>query len=278
MGDYMKFIDLFAGVGGFRLAFESLGAECVFSSEIDKFACETYKANFGEIPHGDITKIDAKDIPNFDILCAGFPCQPFSQAGKRKGFDDERGTLFDEIIRIVEYHEPKAILLENVKGLVNHDGGRTLILIVSKLLDAGYNVKYECLRACDYGLPTLRPRIYFVCFKDSLNLKNFQWPEKIPLKFTMSDVLKEPCLRDIGLTIRKGGFRSGINDRHNFDSYRMKDNSVRRLNLYGMKMMMGFPDDFKFPVSKTQAMKQIGNSVAVDVIRLIGEQMMKAMK
>jgi DNA (cytosine-5)-methyltransferase 1 len=309
----MTFIDLFAGIGGFRLALERLGMKCVFSSEIDKYAQQTYEANFGEKPHGDITKIEAKDIPPFDIICAGFPCQPFSVAGKRKGIEDERGNLFDEIIRIIEYHKPKVIFLENVRGLVS---SKVIYDYISKLHNQDYDTVWKVLKASDYGLPTLRPRVYIIAFNNDYFFNTeFQWPLPVPLKFTMSDVLKAKCDRDIGFTIRKGGSGGNINDRHNWQTYRIGsigkgrqgervyspegigitlmangggkggnsglyeiEGEVRKLTVDEMKMMMGFPEGFKFPVSKTQAMKQIGNSVAIDVIEAIGKQIIKVIK
>ena len=152
----MKFIDLFAGIGGFRYALESFGCKCVFSSEWDKYCQESYNLNFGEIPYGDITKIDEKDIPNFDILCAGFPCQPFSISGKQKGFEDTRGTLFFDIVRIVSYHKPKIIFLENVKNLKAHNGGATFEVISNTLDSLNYNIYYNVLNAKDFNLPQNR--------------------------------------------------------------------------------------------------------------------------
>ena len=154
-----RFIDLFAGIGGIRIPFDELGYKCVFSSEMDKAACETYKANFGEMPAGDITKISAADIPPHDLLLAGFPCQPFSIMGKMKGFSDTRGTMFFEIERILAYHKPSAVLLENVKQLATHDKGRTLSTILKKLSDLGYFYSYKVLNALDFGLPQKRERI-----------------------------------------------------------------------------------------------------------------------
>ena len=166
MADF-KFIDLFAGIGGIRRPYQKLGGECVFSSEIDKFAIKTYEANWGETPSGDITQIEAKDIPNFDILLAGFPCQAFSIAGKRKGFDDTRGTMFFEVERILEYHKPKCFMLENVKGLLSHDKGNTFRVmrdILEKKLD--YKIYYKVLNAKDFGVPQNRERIIIVGFKN----------------------------------------------------------------------------------------------------------------
>ena len=184
-----SFIDLFSGIGGFRLAFESIGGKCVFSSDIDKWANETYFMNFGEYPYGDITKIPENQIPNHDILCAGFPCQPFSIGGYRKGFCDTRGTLFFEIERILKAKKPKAFLLENVKGLTNHDKGNTFKVIKSMLEEFGYTVLFQVMNAKEYGnLPQQRNRIYIVAFRFKKNLAKFKYPEMIPLTRTAFDL------------------------------------------------------------------------------------------
>ena len=191
----LKFIDLFCGLGGFRIAFEASGGKCVFSSDIDKAARETYKNNFGEEPSGDITKIEAKDIPDFDVVCAGFPCQPFSLAGKRKGFEDTRGTLFFDVLRIIKEKKPKAFFLENVAGLTNHDGGKTLEVIMDNLDEAGYYATYRLMNAKEYGVPQNRNRWYCVgvrkdlASEDEFNNYNF-YPEKCDLKYTLNDVVK----------------------------------------------------------------------------------------
>lgn len=197
-----KFIDLFAGLGGFRIAFEKNNAECVFSSEIDKYACETYFNNFKEYPKGDITKIESKEIPNFDILCAGFPCQPFSIGGLRKGFEDSRGTLFFEVARILKEKQPSAFILENVKGIVSHDNKNTLKVIEEILDEIGYNFQYKILNAKDYGIPQNRERWYCIGFKKELNItfgsqltlnknsKIFQFPQKTDLEFKLEDIVQ----------------------------------------------------------------------------------------
>ena len=156
-----KFIDLFCGLGGFRIAFEKVGGKCVFSSDIDEAVQKVYENNFGEVPHGDITKIDAQDIPDHDVLCAGFPCQPFSTAGRRLGFEDTRGTMFFEVARILKEKKPTCFILENVKGLTNHDSGKTLETILNTLDEIGYDVKYSVLNAKDYNVPQNRERWYW---------------------------------------------------------------------------------------------------------------------
>ncbi len=176
-----KFIDLFAGIGGFRLALQNLGGKCVFTSEWDENAKKTYRANFGETPFGDITKQYTKDyIPDdFDVLCAGFPCQAFSIAGKRGGFDDTRGTLFFDVAEIIKKKKPKAIFLENVKGLINHDKGKTLATILNVLRnDLGYYIpEPEIINAKDFGVPQNRERIYIVGFRNDLNINSFSYPK-----------------------------------------------------------------------------------------------------
>lgn len=171
-----KYIDLFAGIGGFHLALNSMGAECVFASEWDKFAAETYRQNFLLKPFGDITQIDEKLIPMHDILCGGFPCQAFSISGKQKGFEDTRGTLFFDIARILDYHKPKVLFLENVKNLAKHDDGKTLNTILRTLENLGYNVFSKVLNSSNFGLPQNRERVYIVGFHNSINSKDFKFP------------------------------------------------------------------------------------------------------
>lgn len=184
-----KFIDLFAGIGGFRIALESYGATCVFSSEWDKYAKITYKANFGEEPEGDITLISEKEIPSHDILCAGFPCQPFSISGKQLGFNDARGTLFFDIARITKYHYPKILFLENVKNFEKHDNGNTLKCVISILNDIGYRVWYKVLNAGYYGVPQKRERIYIVCIREDLKVDDFKFPEPTYEPVKLRDIL-----------------------------------------------------------------------------------------
>ncbi len=285
-----KFIDLFAGIGGFHLAMHALGGECVFASEIDQYARQTYIHNFKNISpqlfqaglfNSDIRQIVPDEIPDFDVLCAGFPCQPFSQAGYKRGFNDshnsERGNLFFNIADILEVKRPKAYFLENVQGLVNHDQGKTFKLIRQVLeLDLGYSFYYQIVKASDYGLPQLRPRIFIVGFRDEEFFKGFDFPEKLPLEFNMSDVWGGVCSRDIGFTLRVGGRGSNINDRRNWDSY-LVDGTVRQLTYVEAKKMQGFPDNFEFPVSSTQAIKQLGNSVAVNAVRAVGKNIITYM-
>ena len=195
----LKMIDLFAGIGGIRIAFEKNGVKCVKSSEIDKHACITYKNNFMEEPLGDITKIQPNDLPEFDIITAGFPCQPFSLGGLRKGFEDTRGTLFFEVVRLIEARKPAAFFLENVEGIVNHDGRNTLKVIECTLKELGYNFEWKVMNACDYGTPQNRKRWYCIGFRNDLNIgfdtqqgeykAIYKFPQKCELKFTVNDIV-----------------------------------------------------------------------------------------
>lgn len=190
-----KFIDLFAGIGGFRIAMQSLGGKCVFTSEWDEQAKKTYEANFGEVPFGDITKEETKKfIPDgFDVLCAGFPCQAFSIAGKRGGFEDTRGTLFFDVAEIIKIKKPKAIFLENVKGLFNHDKGKTLNTILNVLRnELGYFVPDpKVLNAKDFGVPQNRERIFIVGFRADLGINSFEYPKPSKRRATFEDVKEE---------------------------------------------------------------------------------------
>lgn len=188
--EIFTFIDLFAGIGGFRIAMQNLGGRCVFTSEIDEYAQKTYKINFGETPHGDITKIDEKSIPNHDVLCAGFPCQAFSIAGRKGGFNDTRGTLFFDVARIIKQKQPKAFFLENVKGLKGHDKGKTLATILSVLRDdLNYYVpEPEIINAKDFGVPQNRERIFIVGFRKDLGIMEFEYPKPTSKKITFEDI------------------------------------------------------------------------------------------
>lgn len=283
-----KFVDLFAGIGGFHIALHKLGLECVFASEIDKHARQTYKKNFTKISpnlfsnhlfNEDILDLNYKVIPDFDILCAGFPCQPFSQVGRKLGFKENfqsRGNMFFSIRDIIKAKRPKAIFLENVRHLINHDQGNTFKVIREIIeKDLQYSFSYSVIKASDFGLPQHRPRVFIVGFRDE-KTKNtkFKFPESIKLTKTMSDILGGKCTREIGLTLRVGGSRSPINDRRNWDGY-IVDGKEVRLNPQNGLEMMGFPKSFKFPVNNSQAMKQLGNSVAVNAVKAVGKNIIK---
>lgn len=298
------FIDLFAGIGGIRMGFENAGGECVFTSEWDEPAQKTYQANFKEMPYGDITKIEPEEIPSFDMLLAGFPCQPFSQAGLKKGFEDTRGTLFFDIARIVEHHKPSVVFLENVRNLGSHDKGNTLKVIIKTLEDLGYKVFHRLYNAKNFGVPQNRVRIYIIAFKDKVD---FEFPKEpntptklgdileknVDPKYTISDKLwaghqrrrKEHKEKGNGfgysLFNEKSEYTSTISARYYKDGSEIlieqKGKNPRKLTPKEASRLQGFPEDFIIPVSDNQAYKQFGNSVAVPVIKVLAKQIIKTL-
>lgn len=306
------FIDLFAGIGGIRIPFQELGGKCVFTSEWDKFAQKTYRINFGEEPQGDITQILSEEIPDFDILLGGFPCQPFSQAGLHKGIEDTRGTLFFHVARIIEDKRPKAFLLENVKQLVGHDRGRTFETVLETLKGLNYSVSAQVLRAGDFGVPQNRQRIYIVGFnREYFDINDdfeFSFPKPPCTKTRLGDILEE-CVdskytisdrlweghRQRKLANQAAGkgfgysvFNSESDYTNTLSARYYKDGSEilidqgeghnpRKLTPRECARLQGFPEEFIIPVSDTQAYKQFGNSVAVPVIRAIANQMIETM-
>lgn len=301
-----KAIDLFAGIGGIRLGFQNTfkdDIKFVFSSEIDKYAQQTYEANFQEKPHGDITKIDEKEIPNHDIVLAGFPCQAFSIAGKKLGFEDTRGTLFFEVARIVKFHKPQVVFLENVKGFVNHDKGNTFKVVKNTLEDMGYKVFAKVLNARDFGVPQNRERIYIIAFLDH-NI-NFTFPTPLNIqtkvgdilsnsvdeKYTISDKLwaghqrrkKEHKAKGNGfgysLFDNLSKYTSTISARYYKDGseilIKQKGKNPRKITPREASRLQGFGDDFIIPVSDTQSYKQFGNSVSVPVIEALSKEITK---
>lgn len=305
-----KMIDLFAGIGGTRLGFyQTKKVNIVFSSEFDEHAVKTYKANYGEQPFGDITKIKTESIPEHDILVGGFPCQAFSQAGKKLGFEDTRGTLFFEIARILKKKQPKAFLLENVKNLTLHDHGKTFEVIVNTLKELRYEV-FPCLfKAKDFGVPQNRERIYIVGFnKDKVsNYKDFIMPtppcsetkvgqileSNVDEKYTISDKLWSGHQRRKAEHQEKGNgfgytlftadspYTNTISARYYKDGSEIliaqEGKNPRKITPREAARLQGFPEEFIIPVSDTQAYKQFGNSVAVPVIHAIAEEIIKVL-
>lgn len=297
------FIDLFAGIGGIRIPFGELEGKCVFSSEWDKAAQITYTSNFGEIPFGDITKIKADFIPHHDVLLAGFPCQAFSIMGKMKGFDDTRGTMFFEVARILDYHHPKAILLENVKQLVSHDGGKTFKIILETLAALGYHVKWKVLNALDFGLPQKRERVIIVGFlnetaankfsfdfeKKPYSLESILEPEEnIEKSLIASDEIqakrqkrvqgKEIFYPSIWHENKSGNIsvlpyacalRTGAS--YNY----LLVNGYRRPSSRELLRLQGFPDNYNIVVSHSEIRRQTGNSVAVPMIRAVASKIIE---
>lgn len=296
----VKFIDLFAGIGGTRLGFERAGGKCVFSSEWDKFAQQTYFENFGEIPSGDITQIETSDIPNFDILVGGFPCQPFSSVGKREGFKHKtQGTLFYEIIRILKDKKPSSFLLENVPGLKTHDKGNTFKIVIDTLDELGYDIFWETLDSSNFGVPQIRKRVYIVGFKKGLNKKFIfektngkvsyinEHLEKSPSGYSISKHLQKSYLfkKNDGRPIvidkkSKIQIKTLVSTYHKIQRLTGTfveggETGLRLLSEKECKAIMGFPEDFKIPVSRTQMYRQFGNSVVVPVIESIAKRIIK---
>ena len=304
--DSFRFIDLFAGIGGIRLGFESVGGKCVFSSEFDEDACKTYQANFGEHPAGDITKIEAAEIPDFDILLGGFPCQAFSIIGKKEGFANETcGTLFFDIERILKEKKPPAFMLENVRNLTAHDNGNTFRIIRTHLEALGYKVYAKVLNALDYGVPQKRERIIIVGFLN--NDVSFSFPDPIPdnEKTKLKDILEENVdkkyyVRD---EIRKSRLErlkdkdypkpyisheniAGSITPHPYSSALRAGasanyiliNDERRPTERELLRLQGFPDTYKIVVPYGKIRKQTGNSVAVPMIKAVAKNMLDALK
>jgi DNA (cytosine-5)-methyltransferase 1 len=311
----LRFIDLFCGIGGFRYAFESFGAKCVFSSDWDKFSQMTYLANFGERPRGDIRAVESKDIPAFDILCAGFPCQPFSIAGvskkqslgRKHGFEDEKqGNLFFEIARIIKHHRPRAFVLENVKNLKSHDKGRTFQVIKDTLVnDLNYEISTQIIDA-KAVVPQHRERIFIVGFRKEDSV-GFQFPpfpksgpllssileKEVPEKYTLTDNLWR-YLQDYAKKHQEAGngFGFGLVDgsktSRTLSARYHKDGSEilvsqgpklnpRRLTPRECSRLMGYPKNFKIIVSDTQAYRQFGNSVVVPVVKAVAGEVIKSL-
>jgi DNA (cytosine-5)-methyltransferase 1 len=302
MGGGVKFtyIDLFAGIGGFHLAADALGGKCVFASEIDAEAKRAYKENFKMEPQGDITQIPASDIPDHDVLLAGFPCQPFSIIGKKLGFEDIRGTLFFEIARILEEKKPKMFVLENVKQLKTHNNGKTLKTILKKLESLNYKVYNEVLNALDFGLPQKRERIIIAGFLNKA--VNFSFPNP-KLEGKLEDILEAEVNIDMKYfaseTIvkkrkekHKSEFYPGIwheNKGGNISSYPyscalragasynyLLVNGIRRLTPREMLRLQGFPDTFKIVCNDSQTRKQAGNAVPVNMIKAVLKEALNA--
>ncbi|WP_280254897.1 DNA cytosine methyltransferase [Nocardia wallacei] len=266
----LRVAELYAGIGGFSLGFETLGASTVFASERDPAARKTFEANFHQrYPRmfgdgqfvGDIAKVAAEDLPKYDVLTAGFPCQPFSEAGARRGFTDTRGTAFFDVVRILEATRPPAFFLENVRGLLTHNGGQTIAVMKALLTDhLGYALHLKVLRACDFGLPQLRPRLFMVGFRRRST--RFSFPSSVPLVITMDDILDGNCHQKVGRTVLASGYHKPFGDRFNWSHY-LVDGIVRQIGVAEIRRMQGFPADFVFPVSDAQALRQLGNAVAV---------------
>ena len=305
-----KIIDLFAGIGGIRLGFQNIfkeKAEFVFSSEIDKHAKETYQLNFKELPHGDITKIDEKDIPSHDIILAGFPCQAFSVAGHRKGFEDTRGTLFFDVLRIVKYHKPKVVLLENVKGFVGHDKGNTFKVVKSSLEELGYYVHSKILNTKDFGIPQNRERIYIIAFLENVD---FEFPQTIEDEQNIQTCLEDEISKKYYYEGKPlySRIKDDVTNENSVYQWRRKyvrenksnvcptltanmgtgghnvpiikdEKGIRKLTPRECGNFQGFPSNYKMPnFADSHLYKQFGNSVSINVIEKLAQNIMIAIE
>ena len=315
--DGLTFIDLFAGLGGFRLTLESCGAKCVYSNEWDKFAQEVYKNNFGETPDGDITKVDENSIPDHDILCAGFPCQAFSISGNQKGFEDSRGTLFFDVARIIKAKRPKVVFMENVKNFATHDNGKTLQIVQNTLDALEYSFFQKVINAADFGIPQKRERLYMVCFRKDLSLSSFNFPRSLVLNKFVEDILlnDESLVQDLYIGRKDVVYNNVQNDSYINKPLRLGivnkggqgeriyspkgiaitlsangggifaktggyliNGKPRKLHPRECARLMGYPDSYKLCKSKSQAYKQLGNSVVIDVLQYIAVEIGKSLK
>ena len=304
----LTFIDLFAGLGGFRLALESCGAKCVYSNEWDNFAQDVYKNNFGETPDGDITKVNENSIPNHDILCAGFPCQAFSISGNQKGFEDNRGTLFFDVARIIKAKLPKVVFMENVKNFATHDTGKTLQIVQNTLDALGYSFYQKVINAADFGIPQKRERLYMVCFRKDLLISSFNFPRSLVLSRFVEDVLldDESLIQNLYVERKDVTYNNEQNNSYNNKPIRLGivnkggqgeriystkgvaitlsangggifsktggyliNGKPRKLHPRECARLMGYPDSYKLCKSNSQAYKQLGNSVVIDVLQYI---------
>lgn len=313
----VKYIDLFCGVGGFRHALNSHGIQCVFSSDIDPDARLIYAQNWGEEPAGDIGQVEETDIPSHDVLCGGFPCQPFSIAGNQGGFEDARGTLLHEILRIARHHQPRVLFLENVKNFLGHADGKTLTTTLSLLNRAGYKVHYSLLNASHYGVAQKRERVYFVCFRKDLGITDFQFPKPSDEDVAVEDIVlpgNDPRLDDLIIertdlrmkenlpterenrtlrigTVGKGGQGERVYSPKGHaitlsafgggigakTGMYLIDGKIRRLHPEECRRLMGFPEAFQLHDRPNVCYKQFGNSVAVPVVRKIFQSTLRAL-
>ena len=311
-----KFIDLFAGIGGFHLALSSLGAECVYANEWDKHAQKVYESNFSIIPEGDITKVNENTIPNHDILCAGFPCQAFSISGKQRGFEDSRGTLFFDVARIVKAKKPKVVFMENVKNFEVHDNGNTLSVVKKTMEDLGYTFYYKVLNAVDFGVPQKRERIYMVCFRKDFHISGFSFPKPFKLTNHVEDFLlsDENLVKKLYIERKDIVFNGKIDNEYSNKSIRLGivnkggqgeriystkgiaitlsaygggvfaktggyliNGKTRKLHPRECARIMGYPDEYKLSDNQNQAYQQLGNSVVVDVLQYIAIEIGKTL-
>lgn len=264
------FIDLFSGIGGFHLGLSRIGGECLMASDIDTYANQSYQKNFAIVPKGDIREIKSGEIPAHDVLCAGFPCQAFSHIGQKGGFSDPRGEVVFEVFRILRSsRRPKAFILENVKGLINHNNGLTFRTIQTNLEKCGYTVYHDILEAKDYDLPQIRKRLFIVGILKRYQV-DFRFPEPVKNTKLLCNVVGGKTERDYAFTIRVGGRHSGLKNKFNWDCY-LVNGKEHYLTVEECLELQGFPRTMYLAGNTTEKLKQIGNSVPVNIISAIGK-------
>ena len=274
----LKFIDLFCGMGSFHYSFKKFDWKCIMACDIDEAVRETYKENYGVSPMGDITEIEPINVPEYDILCAGFPCQPFSNCGQHKGFADKRGTLFFNIMKFVKFHKPKIIILENVSGLLNHDEGKTFQRINGEIQLENYTTSFKVIKCCDYGLPQMRKRLIVLGIRNDTGLikhvdKLLDF-EEYRRETTLTQFIGKNFEKNTAYTIRCGGKNSRIDDKHNWDGY-IVDGKEYRLTKEDCLKLQGFSSDFKLCGSNKDQWKQLGNTIPTIFTEIIGKQIAK---
>jgi DNA (cytosine-5)-methyltransferase 1 len=311
----MRVCSLFSGIGGIDIGFEQAGFDIVWANEFDADAAKTYRHNFGDerLIEADIRSIDSRDIPSFDVLVAGFPCQPFSKMGRQRGFEDPRGTLFFEIVRIAKEKKPQVIFLENVSNLIEHDDGKTFLVVYNALAPLGYSLRYAVMDATEYGnVPQIRTRIFIVAFLDSEKCDRFKFPEKINLDKKLNDILVRSTAHDSAYYYTEESiyfkdlkrivtdktalykiYDSGVSSKAyhicptltaNMGTFPDRvpiikdDYGIRKITPYECLALQGFPKEYRFPkIPMASAYKQCGNSVVVPVIRRIAEKIKEVM-
>lgn len=270
----ITFVDLFCGIGSFHYSFKKLGFKCIMASDIYKPAKENYKANYDIDVLDDICSINPETLPNYDILCAGFPCQPFSQAGYHKGFTDTRGTMFFQVMRFVKTNKPKVVILENVQALLNHNEGKSFSKIKLDLENEGYTVIHKILNCNDYGIPQMRKRLFIIAFKDlSVKFDKFFDLNQYKKTTTLKEYLNKNFEKSTAYTIRCGGRHSPIDDRHNWDGY-FVDGVEYRLSIDDALKLQGF-NDFHLSGKLNEKWKLLGNTIPTIFTKMIGEQLLK---
>lgn len=274
----VKFVDLFCGMGSFHYSFKKRNWECVMACDISAPAKATYKKNFGIEPKDDICAIKTEELPAYDVLCAGFPCQPFSQIGQHRGVNDARGTMFWQVMRFVKGNVPKAIILENVPALLTHDNGSTFAAICKELVGAGYEIRHKILKCSDFGIPQMRRRLFIVAIKNSavkkdMNLDKLFDLQEYKQQETLTSYLGKNFERTTAYTIRCGGRHSAIDDRHNWDGY-IVDGREYRLTIEDALKLQGF-SDYELVGNETEKWKLLGNTIPTNFTDILAQQLPK---